>query len=99
MWRSSPDSYSGEYGVSPVSGTSGAIAGAASAMKYVVHKQPLSLDRFFVHDVTPAEAALSKVDNAFVLVCLNRFQQIVTVHTFQTESEQIKVVITNISHN
>lgn len=93
LWRSSPDSYSGEYGVSPVSGASSTMSGVGGAMKYVVHKQPLSLDRFFVHDVTPAEAAVSKIDNAFVLVCLNRFQQIVTVHTFQTESEQIKVVI------
>ena len=44
-----------------------------------------------MHEVTPNEASISKLDNAFVLVCLNRFQQIVTVHTFQTESEQIKV--------
>ena len=63
-------------------------------MKYVVYKQPLSLDRFFVHEVTPNEASISKLDNAFVLVCLNRFQQIITVHTFQTESEQIKVIFT-----
>ena len=77
--------------MSPVSGASSTMSGVGGAMKYVVHKQPLSLDRFFVHDVTPAEAAVSKIDNAFVLVCLNRFQQIVTVHTFQTESEQIKV--------
>ena len=63
-------------------------------MKYVVYKQPLSLDRFFVHEVTPNEASISKLDNAFVLVCLNRFQQIITVHTFQTESEQIKVIST-----
>ena len=39
---------------------------------------------------------MSKLDNAFVLVCLNRFQQIITVHTFQTESEQIKVKIIDI---
>ena len=65
-------------------------------MKYVVYKQPLSLDRFFVHEVTPNEASISKLDNAFVLVCLNRFQQIITVHTFQTESEQIKVIFKNI---
>ena len=65
-------------------------------MKYVVYKQPLSLDRFFVHEVTPNEASISKLENAFVLVCLNRFQQIITVHTFQTESEQIKVIFKNI---
>ena len=37
-------------------------------MKYVVYKQPLSLDRFFVHEVTPNEASISKLENAFVLV-------------------------------
>ena len=63
----------------------------ASGMKYVVYKQPLSLDRFFIHEVAPHEAALSKLENAFILVCLNRFQQIVTVHTFQAETEQLKV--------
>ena len=60
-------------------------------MKYIVYKQPLSLDRFFIHEVAPQEAAQAKLDNAFVLICLNRFQQIVQVHTFQTESEQARV--------
>ena len=90
LWRSSPDSYSGEYGVSSTAGSS-STSSVGGNFKYVVYKQPLSLDRFFVHEVTPNEASVSKLDNAFVLVCLNRFQQIVTVHTFQTESEQIKV--------
>ena len=58
----------------------------------MVYKQPLSLDRFFIHEVTPQEASLSKLDNSFILVCLNRFQQIVTVHTFQAETEQLKVI-------
>ena len=62
-----------------------------SGMKYVIHKQPLSLDRFFLHEVTAAEAAASKLDNCFVLICLNRFQQIVQVHTFQADTEQLKV--------
>ena len=60
-------------------------------MKYVIHKQPLSLDRFFLHEVTAQEAAASKLDNCFVLICLNRFQQIVQVHTFQADTEQLKV--------
>ena len=91
LWRSSPDSYSGEYGVSTAGSSNNSSSGGS--FKYVVYKQPLSLDRFFVHEVTPNEASMSKLDNAFVLVCLNRFQQIITVHTFQTESEQIKVII------
>jgi len=60
-------------------------------MKYVVYKQPLSLDRFFIHEMSPAEMSSSKLENAFVLICLNRFQQIVQVHTFQAETEIAKV--------
>ncbi|XP_023228706.1 uncharacterized protein LOC111629076 isoform X2 [Centruroides sculpturatus] len=58
--------------------------------KYVVYKQPLSLDRFFIHDVGPQDCCATNLKNAFVLVCLNRFQQIVTVHTFQGANETIK---------
>lgn len=61
------------------------------SMKYIVHKQPLSLDRFFIHDVAPQEANISKLEHAFILICLNRFQQIVQVHTFQADTEQLKV--------
>ena len=60
-------------------------------MKYVVYKQPLSLDRFFIHEVSASEAAQAKLDNSFVLICLNRFQQIISVLTFQADSEQLKV--------
>ena len=60
-------------------------------MKYVVYKQPLSLDRFFIHEVSTAEANMAKLENAFILINLNRFQQIVSVQTFQAESEQQKV--------
>ena len=60
-------------------------------MKYVVYKQPLSLDRFFIHEVSVSEAAQAKLDNSFVLICLNRFQQIISVLTFQADSEQLKV--------
>lgn len=61
-------------------------------MKYVVYKQPLSLDRFFIHEVSAQEAAQAKLDNSFVLICLNRFQQIISVLTFQADSEQLKVL-------
>lgn len=63
------------------------------SMKYVVHKQPLSLDRFFIHEVAPQEAVVSKLENAFILICLNRFQQIVQVHTFQADTEIVKVIL------
>ncbi|XP_063847891.1 uncharacterized protein LOC135092993 isoform X2 [Scylla paramamosain] len=73
------------------SSCSRASSGGDSALRYIVYKQPLSLDRFFIHDVTPHESAASKLEAAFVLVNLNRFQQIVTVCTFQAQTEQIKV--------
>lgn len=66
------------------------VKNADLALKYIIYKQPLSLDRFFIHDVSPTEAALTKLENAFVLIGLNRFQQIIGVHTFQAYSEQIK---------
>ena len=64
-------------------------------MKYVVYRQPLSLDRFFIHDVSPSEAQAGKLEHAFILINLNRFQQIVSVFTFQAETEQMKVTFMN----
>ncbi|XP_071748760.1 uncharacterized protein [Lepeophtheirus salmonis] len=61
-----------------------------ASMKYIVHKQPLSLDRFFIHEVSETEGASAKLENAFILICLNRFQQITVVHTFQAESFDLK---------
>ncbi|GLG97377.1 hypothetical protein R5R35_009368 [Gryllus longicercus] len=61
-----------------------------SSMRYIVYKQPLSLDRFFIHDITVPESASCRLEAAFVLVSLNRFQQVVTIHTFQAPSDQVK---------
>ncbi len=72
--------------------------GGVGGMKYVVHKQPLSLDRFFIHEVSSTEAVAAKLENAFVLICLNRFQQIVQVHTFQADSEALKVLVRSNLH-
>lgn len=63
----------------------------AAGVKYVVYRQPLSLDRFFIHEVSPNEAAAAKLEHSFILINLNRFQQIVSVFTFQAESDQVKV--------
>ncbi|XP_069692968.1 uncharacterized protein [Periplaneta americana] len=68
----------------------GSSASSESSMRYVVYKQPLSLDRFFIHDVTIPESASCRLEAAFVLVSLNRFQQVVTIHTFQAPSDQSK---------
>ncbi|XP_059491244.1 uncharacterized protein LOC132205895 [Neocloeon triangulifer] len=62
----------------------------AAAMRYIVYKQPLSLDRFFIHDVSVSEGGTCRMDAAFVIVSLNRFQQIVAVHTFQAANDQLK---------
>ena len=62
-------------------------------MRYIVYKQPLSLDRFFLHDVPVCEAAHGKLECAFVMVNLNRFQQIVTIYTFMAQNDQTKVSI------
>ncbi|XP_064473080.1 uncharacterized protein LOC135387849 [Ornithodoros turicata] len=59
--------------------------------KYVVYKQPLSLDRICIHDVTAQNGSANNLKNAFVFVCLNRFQQIITVHTFQAPNESVKL--------
>lgn len=69
----------------------GSSTSSESSMRYVVYKQPLSLDRFFIHDVTIPESASCRLEAAFVLVSLNRFQQVVTIHTFQAPSDQSKV--------
>ena len=61
--------------------------------RYIVYKQPLSLDRFFLHEINAHEAAAAKLENGFVIICLNRFQQIIGVHTFQASSEQVKVFL------
>ena len=66
-------------------------------MKYLVYRQPLSLDRFFIHEVSPNEASTAKLDHSFVLINLNRFQQIVSVYTFQADSEQAKVSIDHLT--
>jgi hypothetical protein len=66
-------------------------SGEAAAMRYIVYKQPLSLDRFFIHDVSMSEGSTCRMEASFVIVSLNRFQQIVAVHTFQAANDQLKV--------
>ncbi|KPM09865.1 RhoGEF-like protein [Sarcoptes scabiei] len=56
--------------------------------KYIVYKQPLSLDRFQIYDV-PFCGGLK---NSFTLVCLNCFNQIINVHSFQAPTEILKHV-------
>nr|XP_027195663.1 uncharacterized protein LOC113790227 [Dermatophagoides pteronyssinus] len=108
----------GEPHHGPLTGGGGSISGGggggggssnnAACFKYVVYKQPLSLDRFYIHDVPGSDGSgsgsgsgggsgsgssssnNSGLKNAFVLVCLNRFQQVITVHTFQASSESAK---------
>ena len=49
------------------------------------------IGRFFIHDVAAGEAVVAKLENSFIIISLNRFQQIIGVHTFLAYSDQIKV--------
>lgn len=84
------------------------------SFKYIVYKQPLSLDRFYVHDVQQVDAQckshfrllcqVSKdrvltiysntaigLKHLFLLIVMNRFQQISNVHSFSAPNDDIKV--------
>lgn len=85
--------------------------------KYIVYKQPLSLDRFYVHDVQQVDAQgryfekdkfISKIriytntmscitaigmKYLFLLIVMNRFQQITNVHSFSAPNDDVKVSI------
>ena len=74
-------------------------SGEAAAMRYIVYKQPLSLDRFFIHDVSMSEGSTCRMEASFVIVSLNRFQQIVAVHTFQAANDQLKVCYLKTDHS
>ncbi|XP_076095359.1 uncharacterized protein LOC143066243 isoform X2 [Mytilus galloprovincialis] len=58
---------------------------------YVVIKQPMSLDRLSLHDIGHAEAVANGLKNAFVLVQISRYQQVIGVYTFQCPNEMMKV--------
>ncbi|XP_037077067.1 pleckstrin homology domain-containing family G member 7-like [Pollicipes pollicipes] len=66
-----------------------------AAVRYVVHKQPLSLDRFFLHNIVGQDVTASRLEGAFVVVHLNRFQQIAAVFTLLAQSEQVKTMWIN----
>ncbi|KAG1683570.1 Pleckstrin y domain-containing family G member 7 [Nymphon striatum] len=65
-------------------------SGSENSLKYVVYKQPLSLDRFLIYDISASDAATNNLKHAMTLVSLNRFQQIVCVYTFQAPSDSAK---------
>lgn len=48
----------GEPTHGPLSGGGG---GASGLFKYVVYKQPLSLDRFYIHDILPTTEGAGKI--------------------------------------
>ncbi|XP_046644768.1 uncharacterized protein LOC124331523 isoform X2 [Daphnia pulicaria] len=79
-----------ENWTAPCSSRSCLPTDTAGCWRYIVYKQPLSLDRFFLHEINVHEAAAAKLDNGFVIISLNRFQQIIGVHTFQASSDQVK---------
>ncbi|XP_059351050.1 uncharacterized protein LOC130695239 isoform X2 [Daphnia carinata] len=79
-----------ENWTAPCSSRSCLPSDPSGCWRYIVYKQPLSLDRFFLHEINVHEAAAAKLDNGFVIISLNRFQQIIGVHTFQASSDQVK---------
>jgi hypothetical protein len=60
------------------------------SFKYVVYKQPLSLDRFYVHDVQQVDSHSIGVKHLFLLIVMNRFQQIINVHSFAAPNDDMK---------
>ncbi|ESO06359.1 hypothetical protein HELRODRAFT_160526 [Helobdella robusta] len=60
-------------------------------LSFVVHRQPLALDRFTVHNVSTADAAANSLKHAFVIVQISRFQQILSLYTLQAYSEPAKM--------
>ncbi|XP_028968533.1 pleckstrin homology domain-containing family G member 5-like [Galendromus occidentalis] len=79
-------------GIDMQEGTSTGTGTVITGSKYIVYKQPLSLDRVCIHDVSTQDATANNLRHAFVFVCLNRFQQVVNVHTFQTQNESSKLL-------
>ncbi|GFO15574.1 pleckstrin homology domain-containing family g member 7, partial [Plakobranchus ocellatus] len=65
-------------------------SGQPDRSSYVVLRQPLALDRFLLHDVSAADAAVSGIKNCFVLVHISRYQQVTGVFTFQASCENTK---------
>nr|VZI24989.1 unnamed protein product [Spirometra erinaceieuropaei] len=57
---------------------------------YVVHKQPIALDRCTIHNVGAAEAAVNGLKHSFVVISITRFQQITDVYTVQASNEILK---------
>ncbi|ELT96068.1 hypothetical protein CAPTEDRAFT_140689, partial [Capitella teleta] len=75
--------------VDPSVGTSIPSAQTEGAV-FVVYRQPMALDRLTVHDIRPPDATANGLRNAFVLVQISRFQQIIGVCTLQAPSENAK---------
>ena len=58
---------------------------------FVVIKQPIPLDRLEIHMIDKQAASNSGVKNAFVLVHISRFQQIIALCLLQAKDESLKV--------
>ncbi|XP_064606185.1 uncharacterized protein LOC135471069 [Liolophura sinensis] len=62
---------------------------------YIVYRQPVPLDRFSVHDVSQPEGAAPGLKQAFVLVHISRYQQIIGVYTLQACTDASKMAWIN----
>ncbi|KAH9523056.1 prolactin receptor [Bulinus truncatus] len=64
--------------------------GTSDRTSYIVLRQPLALDRFTLHDISPSDAAVNGLKHCFVLVHISRFQQIIGAFTFQAACDATK---------
>ncbi|KAK0064027.1 Pleckstriny domain-containing family G member 7 [Biomphalaria pfeifferi] len=64
--------------------------GTSDRTSYIVLRQPLALDRFTIHDISPSDAAVNGLKHCFVLVHISRFQQIIGAFTFQAACDATK---------
>ncbi|XP_059179497.1 uncharacterized protein LOC131958456 [Physella acuta] len=65
-------------------------SGQSDRASYIVLRQPLALDRFTIHDISPSDAAVNGLKHCFVLVHISRYQQITGVFTFQAACDATK---------
>ncbi|CAL1543578.1 unnamed protein product [Lymnaea stagnalis] len=65
-------------------------SGQNDRASYLVLRQPLALDRFTLHDISPSDAAVNGLKHCFVLVHISRYQQITGVFTFQAACDATK---------
>ncbi|XP_066913145.1 pleckstrin homology domain-containing family G member 7-like isoform X3 [Clytia hemisphaerica] len=68
------------------------LSDAYNSSNYIVHKQPLSIDRLKIYDCDDQASGSSGMKNAFCLVNFNRYHQAVCAYTFITSTPEEKTL-------